>query len=101
MPGAPRPGRSGVQGGRAQVSDAQHRAAPWRAESSSVTKANRRHHLRDPNLKSWSAHMIGGRKMQLLGYIEVVDETAAIERAVVLFAIDDERRKRLAVNLRR
>ena len=45
--------------------------------------------------------MIGGRKMQLLGYIEVVDETAAIERAVVLFAIDDERRKRLAVNLRR
>jgi hypothetical protein len=57
--------------------------------------------LRDPNLKSWSAHMIGGRKMQLLDYIEVVDETAAIERAVVLFAIDDERRKRLAVNLRR
>jgi hypothetical protein len=30
-----------------------------------------------------------------------VDEPAAIERAVVLFALDDERRKRLAVDLRR
>jgi hypothetical protein len=30
-----------------------------------------------------------------------VSEAAAIERAVVLFALDDERRKRLAVNLRR
>ena len=56
---------------------------------------------RDPNLKSWSAHLIGGRKMQLLGYIEAVSEAAAIERAVVLFSLDDERRKRLAVNLRR
>jgi hypothetical protein len=55
---------------------------------------------RDPNLKSWSAHLIGGRKMQLLGYIEAVSEATAIERAVVLFGIDGERRKRLAVNLR-
>ena len=54
---------------------------------------------RDPNLKSWSAHLIGGKKMHLLGYIEAVSEAAAIERAVVLFALDDERRKRLAVNL--
>jgi hypothetical protein len=29
-----------------------------------------------------------------------VSEAAAIERAVVLFTLDDERRKRLAVNLR-
>jgi hypothetical protein len=56
---------------------------------------------RDPNLKSWSAHLIGGKKMQLLGYLEAVSEPAAIERAVVLFNLDDERRKRLAVNLRR
>ena len=56
---------------------------------------------RDPNLKSWSAHLIGGKKMQLLGYLEAVNEAAAIERAVVLYALDDERRKPLAVNLRR
>jgi hypothetical protein len=55
---------------------------------------------KDPNLKSWSAHVIGGKKMQMLGYIEAVDEAAAIERAVVLFSLDNERRKRLAVNLR-
>jgi hypothetical protein len=51
---------------------------------------------RDPNLKSWSAHLIGGKKMQLLGYLEAVNEAAAIEQAVVLFSLDDERRKRLA-----
>jgi hypothetical protein len=54
---------------------------------------------RDPNLKSWSAHLIGGRKMQLLGYLAAVTEAAAIERAVVLYSLDDKRR--LAVNLRR
>jgi len=56
---------------------------------------------RDPNLKSWSAHLIGGRKMQLLGFVEAVSEAAALERAVVLFSLDDGKRKRLAVNLRR
>jgi hypothetical protein len=56
---------------------------------------------RDPNLKSWSVHLIGGKKMQSLGVIEAVSEAAAIERAVVLFTLDNERRKRLAVNLRR
>jgi hypothetical protein len=56
---------------------------------------------RDPNLRSWSAHLIGGRKMQLLGYLEAVSETAAIERAVVLYGLDDQKRTRLAVNLRR
>ena len=39
--------------------------------------------------------------MQLLGSIEAVSEAAAIERVVVLFARDDERRNRLEVNLRR
>jgi hypothetical protein len=56
---------------------------------------------RDPNLRSWSAHLIVGKKLQHLGVIEAVDEAAAIERAVVLFSLDDARRKRLAVNLRR
>jgi hypothetical protein len=32
--------------------------------------------------------------MQLLGYIEAVSETAAIDRAAVLFSLDDKRRKR-------
>jgi hypothetical protein len=39
--------------------------------------------------------------MQLLGYIETATEPAAIERAVVLFSLDDAKRKRLAVTLRR
>jgi hypothetical protein len=34
---------------------------------------------KDPNLRSWSVHLIGGRKMQPLGVIEAVDEPAAIE----------------------
>jgi hypothetical protein len=56
---------------------------------------------RDPNLNSWSVHLIGGKKMQSLGVIEALSEAAAIERTVVLFALDDARRKRLAVNLLR
>ena len=32
--------------------------------------------------------------------IEALSEAAAVERAVALFSLDDERRKRLAVNLR-
>jgi hypothetical protein len=50
---------------------------------------------RDQNLKSWSAHLIGGRKMQRLGVIEAVNE-----RAAALFSLDDAKHKRLAVNLR-
>ncbi len=42
---------------------------------------------RDPNLKSWSAHLIGGKKMQLLGYVNAVSEAAAIEAAVVTFNV--------------
>ncbi len=56
---------------------------------------------RDPNLKSWSAHLIGGKKMQHLGYVEAVSEAAAIEAAAVLFGLNDERRKRLTINPRR
>jgi hypothetical protein len=55
----------------------------------------------DPNLKSWSAHLIGGKKLQLLGFVEAVSEPAAIEAAVALFSLDDQKRRRLAVNLRR
>jgi hypothetical protein len=35
--------------------------------------------------------------MQSLGVIEAVREAAAIGRAIVLYALDDERRKRQAV----
>jgi len=56
---------------------------------------------RDLTLRSWSAHLIGGSKMQLLGFVEAVDEAEAIDAAAALFGIDGARRKRLAVNLRR
>lgn len=56
---------------------------------------------RDPNLKEWSVHLIGGKKMRFLGYVEGVDEIAAVEAAVALFDLDDARRKRLAVSARR
>ena len=46
---------------------------------------------KDPNLKSWSAHLIGGKRMQLMGYVEAKDEPGAIEAAVVLFGLNDER----------
>ena len=36
-----------------------------------------------------------------MSHVEAKDEPGAIEAAVVLFGLDDERRKRLAVNLRR
>jgi hypothetical protein len=50
---------------------------------------------REPNLKRWSAHLIGGKKMQ-----RGRERAAAVERAIVLYALDNKRRKRLAVNLR-
>ena len=56
---------------------------------------------KDPNLKKWSAHLIGGKKMQLLGFVEAVGEPAAIETAVASFGLDEQKRRRLAVNLRR
>jgi hypothetical protein len=36
--------------------------------------------------------------MKLLGFVEAATEMAVIERAVVLFSLDSERRKRLTVN---
>jgi hypothetical protein len=55
---------------------------------------------KDPNLKKWSAHLIGGKRMELLGFVEAVSEPAAIESAVASFGLDDQKRRRLAVNLR-
>jgi len=45
--------------------------------------------------------LIGGSKARFLGYVEAVTEPAAIEVAAAMFGIDEARRKRLAVNLRR
>jgi hypothetical protein len=42
---------------------------------------------RDPNLRSWSAHLIGGEKMEMLAFVEAVSEAAAIEAAVTLFRV--------------
>jgi hypothetical protein len=53
------------------------------------------------NLKSWSAHLIRGRKMELLGYVGASDEMAAIKLAIEHYALSDEQRKRLAINPRR
>jgi hypothetical protein len=43
-------------------------------------------------LRSWSAHLIGGKKFQMLGYVEAMNEAAALERAAVPFSLDDARR---------
>jgi hypothetical protein len=56
---------------------------------------------RDPNLKSWSARLIGRKEDAVLGFVEAVSEPAAIEAAVVLLSLDDQKRSRLATNLRR
>jgi hypothetical protein len=45
---------------------------------------------KDPNLKKWSAHLIGGKKMQLLGFVEAVSEPAAIETAVASFGLREQ-----------
>jgi hypothetical protein len=68
-----------------------HQAARRRAKPESP---------KGPNLKKWSAHLIGGKKMQLLGFVEAVSEPAAIESAVALFGLDDQKRRRLAINFR-
>ncbi len=52
----------------------------------------------DPNLKSWSVHLIGGRKMQHLGFVQAADAKAAMIVAGDKFELSPERRKRLAVN---
>jgi hypothetical protein len=52
----------------------------------------------DPNLKNWSVHLIGGRKMEHYGFVLAADEQAAIDAAVEKFGLDDQKRRRLAVN---
>jgi hypothetical protein len=56
--------------------------------------------LRDPYLTSRSAHLIGGSKMQFLGFVQAVSEATAIEAAVAV-RVDDQKRRRLTVNPRR
>jgi hypothetical protein len=55
----------------------------------------------DPNLKSWSVHLIGGKKMQHLGFVHATGEQDAIEVALEKFGLDEPKRKRLAVSLTR
>jgi hypothetical protein len=38
---------------------------------------------KDPNLKAWSAHLIGGKKLIFLGVVEGASEPAAIEAAAL------------------
>lgn len=52
----------------------------------------------DPNLKNWSVHLIGARKMEHYGFVLAADEQTAIEVAVGKFGLDDQKRRRLAVN---
>jgi hypothetical protein len=52
----------------------------------------------DPNMKNWSVHLIGGRKMQHLGFVLAGDTESAVAVAAEKFGLTDERRKRLAVN---
>jgi hypothetical protein len=54
----------------------------------------------DPDLRSWSVHLIRGRRLELLGYIDAVDEAAATGKAIDLFSLTEAQRKRLAVNPR-
>jgi hypothetical protein len=52
----------------------------------------------DPNMKSWSVNLIGGRRMQHFGLVQAIDEKTAIEAAVEKFGLDEQKRKRIAVN---
>jgi hypothetical protein len=51
----------------------------------------------DPNLKSWSVHLIAGKKMQHYAVVLAASEEAAIEAAAKRYGLDDQKRKRLAV----
>jgi hypothetical protein len=52
---------------------------------------------RAPNARSWSVHLIGGKRIERLGVVEAADETGAIEVAAALFGLDDLQRKRLTI----
>jgi hypothetical protein len=43
----------------------------------------------DRNLRNWSAHLIGGKRMPWLGYAKAATAPAAIEAVVSLFGLDD------------
>jgi hypothetical protein len=55
----------------------------------------------DPNMKNWAVHLIAGKKMQHLGYVQAIGEQAAVEVAVEKFGLDDQKRRRLTVNPQR
>jgi hypothetical protein len=52
----------------------------------------------DPNLKSWSVNLIGGRKMQHLGFVLAADAESAVIVAAERYELSPEKRKRLAVS---
>ncbi len=54
----------------------------------------------DPDLKSWSVHLVRGEQMEWLGYIDASDRTSAAQQAIKVFTLTDEQRKRLAINPR-
>lgn len=54
-----------------------------------------------PDVKAWSAHLIGGKRLRLVGYLEAATEAAAAETAVSLFRLSEPERRRLAVARRR
>jgi hypothetical protein len=56
---------------------------------------------RSSPLRSWSVHLIRGRRMELLGFIDASDETSATQQAIKVFTLTEDQRRRLAVNLRR
>jgi hypothetical protein len=53
---------------------------------------------KDPNLKSWSVSLIGGRKMQHLGFVLAADAESAMTVAAEQYQLSPEKRKRLAVS---
>lgn len=54
-----------------------------------------------PDVKAWSAHLIGGKRLRLVGYLEAATEAAATEAAVSLFGLSELERRRLAIARRR
>jgi hypothetical protein len=55
----------------------------------------------DPNMKHWSVHLIGGKKMQHLGFVLAADTESAVVMAAERFGLTVEQCKRLAVNPQR
>jgi hypothetical protein len=51
------------------------------ASSSSSASSRSKARTGDPNLKSWSVHVIGGKKLAHLGDVHAADEASAIKAA--------------------